>query len=224
MPNQTFKGAFLKWRKTKYHISWRMVELIGSHRTSNIELNISPSGSHMAGVSERQIKSACVILSALLKQHNKSLNDESLIILLADIESIVNLRHLTVKTLGDIGSEAPLSRINLLTIKSNVVLPPPGDSRKPDLYSRQRWRRIEQYCWWVLVSMMKGVFNHSAEYSQKIRRNFRIGDIVFLKNSTIRNQWPMAKVIDVYKSKDNHVRPLKLRVGDSEFNENDSNY
>ena len=34
----------------------------------------------------------------------------------------------------------------------------------------------------------------------------------------------MAKVIDVYKSKDNHVRPLKLRVGDSEFNENDSNY
>ena len=34
----------------------------------------------------------------------------------------------------------------------------------------------------------------------------------------------MAKVIDVYESKDNHVRPLKLRVGDSEFNENDSNY
>ena len=62
-------------------------------------------------------KSARVILSVLLKQHGTSLNNESLITLLTEVESIVNSRTLTVETLSDIGSEAPLSPINLLTMK-----------------------------------------------------------------------------------------------------------
>ena len=33
-----------------------------------------------------------------------------------------------------------------------------------------------------------------------MNRNFKIDDILFLKTNTIRNQWPMAKVIDVYDS------------------------
>ena len=90
----------------------------------------------MGGVWERQIKSVRVILSALLKQHGTSLNDESPITLLTEVESIVYSRPLTVETLGDVGSEVALSPINLLTMKSNVVLPPPADFKKPDLYSR----------------------------------------------------------------------------------------
>ena len=80
----------------------------------------------MGGVWERQIKSARVILSALLKQHCTSLNDESPITLLTEVESVYS-RPLTVETLGDVGSEVALSPINLLTTKSNVVLPPPAD-------------------------------------------------------------------------------------------------
>ena len=80
----------------------------------------------MGGVWERQIKSARVILSALLKQHGTSLNDESPITLLTEVESVYS-RPLTVETLGDVGSEVALSPINLLTTKSNVVLPPPAD-------------------------------------------------------------------------------------------------
>ena len=89
----------------------------------------------MGGVWERQIKSARVILSALLKQHGTSLNDESPITLLTEVESVYS-RPLTVETLGDVGSEVALSPINLLTTKSNVVLPTPADFKKPDLYSR----------------------------------------------------------------------------------------
>ena len=89
----------------------------------------------MGGVWERQIKSARVILSALLKQHGTSLNDESPITLLTEVESVYS-RPLTVETLGDVGSEVALSPINLLTTKSNVVLPPPADFKQPDLYSR----------------------------------------------------------------------------------------
>ena len=95
--------------------------------------NNPPSGSHMGGAWESQIEAAHVILSALLKQHSTSLNNESLITLLTEFESVVNSRPLTVETLGDNGSEAPLSPVNLLTMKSNVVLPPLGDFKQPDL-------------------------------------------------------------------------------------------
>ena len=57
---------------------------------------------------------------------------------------------------------------------------------------------------------------------QKIKRNFKIGDIVLLNNNTIGNQWLMAKVIDVYKGNDDHVRTVNLSVGDDKFNENRS--
>ena len=73
---------------------------------------------------ERQIKSARVILSALLKQHGTSLNDELLITLLAEVESVVSSRPLTLETLSDIEIEAPIS---LVTMKSNVFLLTPGD-------------------------------------------------------------------------------------------------
>ena len=105
--------------------------------------NNPPSGSHIGGVWERQVKSARVVLSALLKQHGTSLNDQSLITLLTEVESFVNWRPLTVETLSDIGSEAPLSPINILTMKSSVVLLTPEDFKQPDVYSRQRWRRIQ---------------------------------------------------------------------------------
>ena len=53
--------------KIKHYISCRMVEMIGSHgRTILLQV----------ATWERQIKSARVILSALLKQHGTSLNDE----------------------------------------------------------------------------------------------------------------------------------------------------
>ena len=182
--------------------------------------NNPQSGSHMGGVWERQIKSARVILSALLKQQGTSLNDESLITLLTEVESVVNSRPLTVETFSDIGSEAPLNPINLLTMKSSVVLPSPGDLKQPHLYSRRRWRRIQHiakefWCRWRKEFL--ATLQSRAKW-QRIKRNFKIGDIVLLKSNTIRIQWPIAKFVDVYKSNYGHVRTVKLRVGDNKFN------
>ena len=57
--------------------------------------------------------------------------------------TVETVESLTVKTLKDIGCETPLSTIKLFTMKSNVVLPPPGDFKKPGWYSRQCCRRIQ---------------------------------------------------------------------------------
>ena len=49
-----------------------------------------PFASHMGGVWERQIRSAHAILASMLKTHGKSLDDESLLTLMTEVEGILN--------------------------------------------------------------------------------------------------------------------------------------
>ena len=81
----------------------------------------------MDGVWERQIRSARAILLSLLKTHGKSLDEESLLTLLTEIEGILNSRPLTTETVSDRTSDIPLSPSNILAMKSKVVMPPPGN-------------------------------------------------------------------------------------------------
>ena len=83
--------------------------------------------SHMGGVWERQIRSACAILSSILKTHSNSLDDESLNTLFTEVEAIVNSRPLVVKTINDVNTEVAFTSTNLLTMKSKVIMPPPGE-------------------------------------------------------------------------------------------------
>ena len=87
----------------------------------------------MGSVWERQIRSARKILESLLKTHGASLSDESLQTLLVEVEAIKNSRPLTTNLLSDANSLIPMSPINLLTMKSKVVMPPPGVFSTPDI-------------------------------------------------------------------------------------------
>ena len=102
-----------------------------------------PSSSNMGGVWEKQITSARTILTSLLKTHRTSLNDESLHTLLIEVEAIVNSCPLTTDLLSDANSMIPPSPINLLTLKSRVVLPPPGVFTAPDINCCKHWRRVQ---------------------------------------------------------------------------------
>ena len=100
-----------------------------------------PIASHMGGVWERQICSAQRILSSMLQTHGKVFDEE--LILMVETEGILNSRPLTVATISDPTSKLLLSPANILTMKSKVVMPPPGKFSKPDLYCRKRWRCIQ---------------------------------------------------------------------------------
>ena len=101
-----------------------------------------PTASHMGGVWEPQTRSARNILSSLLKTHGRSLNDEALSTLMAEVEAVMNSRPLTVELLSDGNSLNPISPSNLLTMKSKVVMPPPGEFGRADIYCHKRWRRV----------------------------------------------------------------------------------
>ena len=155
-----------------------------------------PGASHMGGVRERQIQSARNILAALLKILGQSLNDEGLRTLAAETETIINSRPLTVESLSDINIEIPLSPSNLLTIKSDVIMPPPGVFNRPDLYSRRRWRRLQHIAgeFW---SRWQKEFLQSLQARQKwniSKTNFQLGDVVLPKEDIRRNKLPMARI------------------------------
>ena len=55
----------------------------------------------------------------------------------------------------------------------------------------------------------------SRQKWQKEQRNFKVGDIVLVKDAELfgaRNEWPLARIISVYPSEDGLVRSVTLHV------------
>ena len=176
-----------------------------------------PAASHMGGVWERQIRSIRSILTSLMRDHSTKLNDEAFRTFLVETEAIINSRPLTVEYLNDPSSPIPLSPIQLLTFKSDIVFPPPGEFDRTDVYCRKFYRRV-QYLANQFWSRWRVEYLSSLQIRQKWVgkcRNFSEGDIVLVKDSDIfprRNGWPMARIEEVFPSVDGEVRKVRLRV------------
>ena len=56
---------------------------------------------------------------------------------------IVNSRPLSVNDLYDSSSTEQLTPNHILTMKTKIVLPPPGEFQLAGVYSRNRWRRVQ---------------------------------------------------------------------------------
>ena len=174
-----------------------------------------PYASHMGGVWEHQICSARSVLSSLMQTHGRSLDEESLATLMAETEGILNSRPLTTDNINPTSS-LPLSPSNLLTIKSKINLPPPGDFSRPDLYSRRRWRRVQHivnefWCRW------RKEFLQSLQERKKwknTKRNLKVEYTVILPGAnTIRNDWHMCRVVETYCDEKGFVRSVRLKIG-----------
>ena len=145
----------------------------------------------MGSIWERQIRFARAILSSLLSTHRKSLDEESLLALVAETEGFLNSQPLTVEAISDPTSDLPLAPSNILTMKSKVVMPPPWDFSRPDLYCWKRWCCVQHIanefwsCW-------------RKEYFQSLQ--------------SWSDQWPMARVIQVFKDNNGYARSVKLRI------------
>ena len=102
----------------------------------SFKMNV-PSASHIGGVWERQIRSVRNVLSVLLENNRNQLDDESFSTFMCEAEAIINSRPLMVDSLADPDSLAPLMPNHLLTMKSKIVLLPPGNFQNADMYSRR---------------------------------------------------------------------------------------
>ncbi len=175
------------------------------------------SASHMGGVWERQIRTVRSVLSSLLVEHAPRLNDESLRTLLVEVEAIVNSRPLSVETLSDDTIE-PLCPNSLLTMKTKVVLPPPGVFQRTDVYCRKRWRAVQYIAneFWVRWRKEYLMGLQERQKWNTARPNLEVGDVVLLVDEdTKRNMWPMGRIQDVFPGDDGLVRKVNVKVSGS---------
>ena len=147
---------------------------------------------------------------------------------MCETEAIVNSRPLTVTNLGSPTDAEPLTPNHLLTMKSRILLPPPGEFRA-DQYLVKRWRRV-QYLVNQFLSRWRKEFLNTLQERQKWsnpRRNMRVGDIMLIKgdivlikdDNTPRNLWRKARVDEAYMDDDGLVRKVRLTVADPLLNE-----
>ena len=182
-----------------------------------------PSASHMGGVWERQIRTVRNVLSSLLQHNSEQLDDESLRTLMCEAEAIVNSRPLTVNQITDPDSPEPLTQSHLLTMKSKVLLSPPGKLDPAEMYARKRWRRVQHLANEVWTRWGKEYLLSLQERQKwtRPRRNLSVGDIVMVKDLNLsRNPWQLARVATVYPSRDGQVRKVQLALADSCLDKN----
>ena len=97
-----------------------------------------PSASHMGGIWERQIRSVRKVLAHMLMEFGDRLDDEAFRTLLCEIEAIINSRPLTAVSSSP-DDVNPLTPNHILMMKTSVIVPPPGQFQRADVYMRQRW-------------------------------------------------------------------------------------
>ncbi|KAK3736794.1 hypothetical protein QZH41_011744 [Actinostola sp. cb2023] len=171
--------------------------------------------SHMGGIWERQIRTTRAVLSSLLRDHCKQLDDEALRTLMTEAESIINCRPLTVEDISDPLAGEPITPNHLLTLKTQIVLPPPGNFEPPDLYSRKRWRRVQFLAnqFWLRWQKEYCSQLQKRQKWQHPKRNMAAGDVVLVYNQEApRSQWPLAVVTKTLPSKDGAVRKVEIQT------------
>ena len=172
-----------------------------------------PNASHMGGVWERQIKSVRNILNVLLSDHSRILNDECFRTFMCEAENIINGRPLTYDAINDPFLEPLTPNHFLLTTKSKVLLPPPGNFVENDKFSKKSWRRV-QYLLEQFWRRWQREYLQSIQPRQKwltLRENIETDDICLIKDYTLpRNHWSLGRVVEVMVDDLGLTRKVKL--------------
>ena len=180
----------------------------------------SPHSSHMGGIWERHIRTIRSILTVMLNQHGNRLDTSTLRTFLYEVMAIINSRPITAQDLNDPCGPEPLTPNHFLTMKSKVILPPPGNFVKEDVYARKRWRKAQYLLneFWSRWRKEYLLTQQSRVKWNEKKRNISIGDIVVLRDDdSLRGHWKLAKVIDTHVDADGLVRRVKLLVGTSDL-------
>jgi hypothetical protein len=171
----------------------------------------------MGGVWERQIRTIRSVLHNLLSRTAVKLNSDELRTLFYEAMAIVNSRPLTVENLYDHGSPRPITPNHLLTMKTDVIFPTPGEFSSVDLYSRKRWRKIQTlandfWCRWR-KEYLSNLQTRSKWNSSE--SNLKVGAVVLVSDENAsRNLWKLGRVVEVFPGSDGNVRKVKVLIGD----------
>lgn len=163
---------------------------------------------------KRQIRTVRRILSSLLKEQVPT--EDCLQTIMCEVESIINGMPLTSVSDDIIDVEA-LTPNHLLLLKSQPLMSP-GIFSKYDMYTRRRWKQVQYLVdlFWTRWTREYLPLLQERQKWVKRRRNFRIGDLVLLVDSSSpRNSWLMGRVIETFPDSSGMIRRLKIKTKSS---------
>ena len=132
---------------------------------------------------------------------------------MCEAENIINGRPLTYDAINDPFLEPLTPNHFLLTTKSKVLLPPPGNFVENDKFSKKSWRRV-QYLLEQFWRRWQREYLQSIQPRQKwltLRENIETDDICLIKDYTLpRNHWSLGRVVEVMVDDLGLTRKVKL--------------
>ena len=173
-----------------------------------------PSASHFGGVFERQIGTVRRVFEGILQEFGSSLNVESLTTFLYEAAAIVNARPLACVNIND-ETLMPLTPNHLLTMKSRIVVSPPGTFVKHDMYLIKHWRRTQYLAnlfWTRWRSEYLSKYHQRSKWTTSTP-NFQPGDVVLVVDEALpRSKWKLARLVSVNTSEDGRVRSARVKM------------
>ena len=191
---------------------WSQQRIDGFCAQRGIQWIFNPPGaSHMGGAWERMIRSVRQILKVLLKE--QVVCDEVLHTVLTEATNILNSRPLT-RNSDDPMDEEPLTPNHLLQLRPCHSLPP-GIFGKEDLNCGRQWRQaqyLSNLFWKRRIKEYLPTLQERRKWNEP-KDNFDVGDVVLLADENFpRGQWPLARVIEVFRSEDGLVRSARVKT------------
>ena len=183
----------------------------------DIQFQMNPPGaSHMGGAWERLIGVVRSVLNAILDKNSKRLDDNSLSTFFYEVAAVVNCRPLSLEYVTDPNYPEPLTPNHLLTGRSRVVIPPPGEFGQDDTYHIKRWRCVQYLSdqFWQRWKREYLRYLQLRSKWQREQRELRVGDIALMSDENApRNEWRRGIVTEVFVSGDGYVRSVRLKTG-----------
>jgi hypothetical protein len=176
-----------------------------------------PYGSHFGGVFEALIKSAKKAINAILK--NAEVNDEELSTIIVKAEEMLNSRPLTVQVID--GKEVDVLTPNHFLrsrwcedYETNGIL---VDER---VKMSRRWRyvlELRSHIWKRWMKELVPVWGTRGKWN-KINDNLKEGEVVWvLDKMNDVGKWPLARVVEEIKGKDERTRVVKINCEGKEI-------
>ena len=186
-------------------------KVLGVLLAKQIEWHFNPpAASHMGGSWERQIRTVRKVLAALLQ--DEILDDEKLLTLFCEVESIVDDRPITPVSDDPADLEA-LTPSHLLKLRSGHLLPLRGLPETERF--RRHWKHVQQLAerfWkrWV-AEYLPNLQRRQRWVERKV--NIKEGDLVLVVDSQApRSHWPLARISEVFTGSDGLAQSAKVRT------------
>ena len=147
------------------------------------------------------------------------MNDETLLTLMAEVESLLNSRPLTHVSVDpqDLKAITP----NHFLIGRNSPNVPPDVFDERDLNSRKRWRQAQTltgHFWRRRLREYVPTLTEQRKWRTRSQTDAQIGDLVVVVEDNLpRGRWNLGRVVKTFPGDDGLIRTVKVQTKQGTF-------